>query len=370
MKSAVVLCLAVAASAVTVEYTPQANTAGTWFGDASDWDAGRFPRGGDDVIIGVNEQVTYSGPRPNGPVFFYQGATEGDKISIGGGGKLTVSSGSKISIGPQDNAPEDCSYPQWSSWAYPLGGTAGSCSEVCDTGVQSRSRQLTQPRYGGDACPHSVENQDCNTQPCTCQTDGGERQHMERYSGFGKNHCNECTCNNGSEGCTTRDCNIAAGSQICDSTTCVYGVKLDSDPDNVLSVADLVAQYPNDNFPAFEYTTLVRHDHVDANGGTFKCGHDGTDCKCYCTQGSDHQIWHRDDRHTDAVSLGLSQAGCECQSACDTSTEPYVCEVVPGSCPSNVNTVTHSSTHDVCDPSTMKSHYKVTVPELYHTTTR
>ena len=55
--------------------------------------------------------------------------------------------------------PINCEVGEWSDWS--------KCSEECDGGNQSRSRNITiDKKYGGEPCPPLSETRDCNTQPC------------------------------------------------------------------------------------------------------------------------------------------------------------------------------------------------------------
>merc|ERR1712023_518837 len=47
-------------------------------------------------------------------------------------------------------------------------------TKSCGGGSQSRSRSITEPTFGGDACPHSAETRGCNPQPCPedCRWEG------------------------------------------------------------------------------------------------------------------------------------------------------------------------------------------------------
>ena len=55
--------------------------------------------------------------------------------------------------------PINCEVGKWSEW--------GNCSEDCDGGTQTRTRQITtDTAYGGETCPPLSETQVCNTQPC------------------------------------------------------------------------------------------------------------------------------------------------------------------------------------------------------------
>ena len=53
----------------------------------------------------------------------------------------------------------DCKLSDWNSWT--------DCSEPCNTGKQSRDREIvTVPKYGGKKCDTTEETQDCNTDIC------------------------------------------------------------------------------------------------------------------------------------------------------------------------------------------------------------
>ena len=199
-----------------------------------------------------------------------------------------------------------------------------------------------------------------------CQTLSGFKPHDARYSGFGKNHCNECHCRYGSETCTKRQCGLPGGAKLCDKTTCVYGMRFGGS-DQVVTAAQAIQKYGT-SLPSHEWTTLVRHNLADANGSKFHCGHDGNSCKCYCSNKGPHHIWHRAPRHADARKHVLTQAGCVCATSCVamTGTTTGKCNIVPGSCKVG-NAVTAGSGWDTCNPqATLKTHYKVLVPTNYH----
>merc|ERR1719498_1768689 len=54
--------------------------------------------------------------------------------------------------------PLDCVVGEWSQY--------GECTHTCGGGSQTRTRSLTQPAFGGAACPASSSEQDCNTHSC------------------------------------------------------------------------------------------------------------------------------------------------------------------------------------------------------------
>jgi hypothetical protein len=151
---------------------------------------------------------------------------------------------------------------------------------------------------------------------CGCQTAGGFKAHGAHYAGFGKNFCNQCVCHTGTEVCSTRECHVHSTAQICASTKCSYGVRF-GNTDELLSTTQSIAAYgANWKDQPHEMTTVVQHDHMDANGGKFSCGHvQHTDeCRCYCSDSGTHHIWHRTERHADSIAAGLTSAGCTCQT--------------------------------------------------------
>ena len=57
------------------------------------------------------------------------------------------------------DCPVDCVVSSW--------GSFGDCSQVCDGGIQTRTRTISQPvAYGGVTCPTLQDTQVCNTQDC------------------------------------------------------------------------------------------------------------------------------------------------------------------------------------------------------------
>jgi hypothetical protein len=59
----------------------------------------------------------------------------------------------------QDECPEDCVVASWSTWS--------ACSKTCGGGEMFKERTVTKnPRFGGEECPHTRENRDCNMQSC------------------------------------------------------------------------------------------------------------------------------------------------------------------------------------------------------------
>jgi hypothetical protein len=60
--------------------------------------------------------------------------------------------------------PINCEVGDWGEWS--------KCSEDCDGGTQTRSRNINiDVKYGGETCPPLSETQECNTQPCvTCDS--------------------------------------------------------------------------------------------------------------------------------------------------------------------------------------------------------
>ena len=60
----------------------------------------------------------------------------------------------------QNCPPVNCVVGNWSEWS--------PCSKSCDTGNQIRTRSIiTNPEYGGTACPVLSESKLCNTNPCS-----------------------------------------------------------------------------------------------------------------------------------------------------------------------------------------------------------
>jgi hypothetical protein len=55
----------------------------------------------------------------------------------------------------------DCEVGEWTEFS--------ECSEPCGNGTQLRTRNLTAPMFGGEECPESIEERDCNTHECPDQ---------------------------------------------------------------------------------------------------------------------------------------------------------------------------------------------------------
>ena len=55
----------------------------------------------------------------------------------------------------------------WRTWSTCI----KNCIKKCGAGSQRRCRSNQSARYGGNACPHALETQRCNAQPCPI--DGG-----------------------------------------------------------------------------------------------------------------------------------------------------------------------------------------------------
>jgi hypothetical protein len=63
----------------------------------------------------------------------------------------------------------DCVVGDWGDW--------GDCDQQCDGGVKRRTRTLTEPTGGGEACPTEPGHTDhhyCNTQPCPVDCEVGD----------------------------------------------------------------------------------------------------------------------------------------------------------------------------------------------------
>ena len=204
--------------------------------------------------------------------------------------------------------PVDCIVRSFSDWS--------TCTVTCNGGSQSRARPNVQPKFGGVACPHTAETQACNMHACGCTTQGGAKAHGARYAGFGKNFCNQCRCHAGKEMCTKRACAVHSTAQLCASTTCRYGVRFGNTDDILSTTQSLKAYGAGWMSKAHEMTTVVRHHHKDANGAKFSCGHvmHTTKCKCFCAQTGAAHIWHHTKRHPDSIAKGLTSAGCKCQT--------------------------------------------------------
>eukprot|EP01013_Petalomonas_cantuscygni_P015357 TRINITY_DN3164_c0_g1_i1.p1 TRINITY_DN3164_c0_g1~~TRINITY_DN3164_c0_g1_i1.p1 ORF type:complete len:6949 (+),score=1286.42 TRINITY_DN3164_c0_g1_i1:147-20993(+) len=61
-----------------------------------------------------------------------------------------------------DRCPIDCVVGAWGAW--------GTCSEDCGTGKTTRTRKLTQPKFGGKVCPKtSRQTDDCFVKACPAE---------------------------------------------------------------------------------------------------------------------------------------------------------------------------------------------------------
>jgi hypothetical protein len=266
-------------------------------------------------------------------------------------------------------------------------GDWSTCTATCNGGSQQRTRPNVEPTFGGKACPHSAETQACNMWACACDTVGGTKAHGARYAGFGKNFCNQCRCHAGKEMCTKRACAVHSTAQLCASTACRYGVRF-GNTDDILSTTQALEAYGASwSSMQHEFTTVVQHHHTDANGAKFSCGHVmHTDmCKCYCSNAGNHHIWLHTKRHADTIKLGLTSAGCKCQTdwshrgknynGCanpnytpnpllDTSAHGEKreawCKIVPGSC-SLTSAVKAGNDWDTCSD---QRHLHIVVPLL------
>ena len=64
-------------------------------------------------------------------------------------------------------APIHCKIGAWRTWSTCI----KNCIKKCGAGSQRSCRSNQSARYGGNACPHALETQRCNAQPCPI--DGG-----------------------------------------------------------------------------------------------------------------------------------------------------------------------------------------------------
>jgi len=278
----------------------------------------------------------------------------------------------------------DCKVADFGAWT--------TCTVSCNGGSQNRARPNAEPRFGGKACPHYTETRPCGMVACGCNTLSGFKAHGAHYAGFGKNYCNQCRCHSGKEVCTQRECGVHSSAQICASTTCRYGIRF-GNTDEILSTTQAISAYGAGwASMGHEMTTLVKHDHRDANGGKFHCGHvmHTNKCNCFCsTEGASSHIWHRAARHADSIVAGLTSAGCKCQanwthrgkalSGCanpsytpnpllDTSAHGEKreawCKIVPGSCKAvgtHRDTVRAGGDWDTCSK---MAHVHLTIPMM------
>ena len=130
-----------------------------------------------DVVVPTTKDNTFL---KGVDLFMYVGAARTKESHFGGiEGKSRISrirvsgNGSNINTFNGSKAcpmRTDCQVSPWGLW--------NKCSRVCDGGVHSRSRSVTQEAlYGGGGCPELMErDQPCNTQACgtDCQVTGKE----------------------------------------------------------------------------------------------------------------------------------------------------------------------------------------------------
>jgi hypothetical protein len=78
-------------------------------------------------------------------------------IKISGDGSIihTVNASKKCPV------RKDCEVSQWTEWS--------NCTEQCEGGIQTRTRNITQAAtHGGDSCPITKQSRKCNTRTCDC----------------------------------------------------------------------------------------------------------------------------------------------------------------------------------------------------------
>jgi hypothetical protein len=227
----------------------------------------------------------------------------------------------------------------------------GGCDsfEECWNGIGSAQQCTVEDEESIDEFLEEADNR------CT-DADGNVHDHGEEYAGFGDNYCRRCHCYFGDEVCDDTECAdefVGEGNvpQLCASTTCKYGVRFTGFPDdmtvdvNEIFTADeaddmfveqghaelAAAAWASDSSVTHEFTTAVFHHTLDENGSKFNCGNafsttnakfmdnELDECKCYCTDDASAslQIYHDAPRHAEEIADDmLSNAGCECQSAC------------------------------------------------------
>ena len=127
-----------------------------WFQGAGSWSLSRVPRFPDDVAVN-GKSVTFVHAEEPG---YYAGSTQADDIEIIGTGELEIVGTSEFELGKPQNMPQDCVVGAW--------GAFGSCSASNEPGRKTRTRTITQPRFGGAACTtavvkHSVSCNEFNT---------------------------------------------------------------------------------------------------------------------------------------------------------------------------------------------------------------
>merc|ERR1719498_1011430 len=67
------------------------------------------------------------------------------------------------------SCPVDCVIGAWSSWP--------ACSVSCGAGSQTRTRSITQPQFGGATCPSAEDARQCNAHPCPIDCVQGDWSH-------------------------------------------------------------------------------------------------------------------------------------------------------------------------------------------------
>jgi hypothetical protein len=88
-----------------------------------------------------------------------------DGIAPGGGDFTVTCNAPQVPQNGVCGFPVNCAVSDWSLW--------GSCTASCGGGTQTRTRTIvTQPAYGGLACPALSEQQSCNTTACVIGVTG------------------------------------------------------------------------------------------------------------------------------------------------------------------------------------------------------
>lgn len=127
------------------------------------------------------------------------------------GGQACPAEGSEDRQCNTVDCPVDCVVGDWASW--------GTCSSTCGGGVQTRTRPMTQPLNGGEACPtDGSEQQGCNTQACStnlCTNGIAPSQASGWYFGLGGQSCTEA-CSARGLTCTNEGLN-AHNAEVSDS---------------------------------------------------------------------------------------------------------------------------------------------------------
>ena len=107
------------------------------------------------------------------------GASAATRRRVGGRGRATRFP-TRFPTRYPTPAPVHCKIGAWRTWST----CTKNCIKNCGAGSQRRCRSNQSARYGGKACPHALETQRCNAQPCPI--DGGSGM----WSAWG-------TCNGG-----------------------------------------------------------------------------------------------------------------------------------------------------------------------------